>query len=169
MADFDDIRRDLEVLDAELVSGLWGAVSDATSKGAEHAKTNHAWKDVTGESARGITRETSPAARGSSGVILATGENLMRLITGTRPHDIRPKAASGFIGPTAKSQGRRDINDVGTTRVALRWSDAGGVRFAQIVHHPGTAPDPFMDDAATVAFTELDAGVDSAVEKVMKG
>jgi hypothetical protein len=43
---------------------------------------------------------------------------------GTPPHEIRPRR-----------------------RKALRWIDAGGVRFATRVRHPGTAPNPFLTDA----------------------
>lgn len=43
---------------------------------------------------------------------------------GTRPHTIRPKTAK-----------------------ALRFRIGGRVVYARVVHHPGTKPRPFLDDA----------------------
>jgi hypothetical protein len=61
--------------------------------------------------------------------------------SGTRPHDIKPRAAT-----------------------ALRFQVAGAVLFRRIVHHPGTAERPFMARAAQVGEQTLDYGLDYFAE-----
>lgn len=46
------------------------------------------------------------------------------VLHGTGPHIIRPRKAR-----------------------ALRWQGSGGTRFARVVHHPGTKPNPFPERA----------------------
>jgi hypothetical protein len=81
---------------------------------------------------------------------------------GTEPHEIHPKLSGE--GPlrgknttvrakdghqfSRTTQRRRSKNDVGTTRIALRWMGVGGTWiFARVVHHPGTKPADFSSVA----------------------
>jgi hypothetical protein len=70
---------------------------------------------------------------------------------GTKAHEIWPKEGHGFIGPLRSSQGRREITDIGTHRVALRWFVGSKIVFARMVHHPGTEPHHYMTPAAEYA------------------
>lgn len=72
---------------------------------------------------------------------------------GTRAHDIWPKAVHNLKGPVREGQTRRATGTgpheyIVGRGLALRWKDgAGGQHFARMVHHPGTKPIPFMDQA----------------------
>lgn len=83
---------------------------------------------------------------------------------GTRAHDIRPKEGHGFEGPLKSGQSRRAKDDIGTHRIALRWTgNDGKVHFASVVHHPGTAAHPFMGPAYIAAEQRLTARLEVAI------
>jgi hypothetical protein len=73
----------------------------------------------------------------------------------TKAHQIWPKEGHGFTGPLRPSQGRREITDIGTHRVALRWYVGGTPVFARMVNHPGTPGFPFMRPAAEYAADQI--------------
>ena len=64
---------------------------------------------------------------------------------GTQPHVIRARNAK-----------------------ALRFVQNGAVRFATEVHHPGTAPRPFMQHARDVGERSLDYGIEYLVGEAIK-
>lgn len=88
-----------------------------------------------------------PVGRTSEGQLVAPTYYASFLEEGTEPHDIWPKEGHGFKGPTRRGQSRRDITDIGTHRVALRFRVRGKFVFARMVHHPGSKPYPFMGPA----------------------
>jgi len=172
MSELDDLFRTFEAFDRMVVDGFREAVREATTQARDDARSKYHWKNVTGETASeiasAIRSRVNKNKGGATGVVRATGENLMRLAFGTPPHTIRPKFAAGFRGPTRQSQGRRDVNDVGTHRVALRWTDGGGTHFAKQVQHPGTQPDPWLNTAAEAAGAVLEQRARDAVEKALR-
>ncbi len=137
----------------EITQGLLPVVQMTCLDGAEHAREVGQFKDVTGETRRSIRfRGAKRTERGAEGSFGTESANAARLEKGTAPHEIRPKFAGGDLqGPTRRSQGRRAAGDIGTTRVALKWTAGGQVHFARIVHHPGGRSFPFMGPAAIKA------------------
>jgi hypothetical protein len=71
----------------------------------------------------------APSGWSVEGTVFNATEYAMDVHQGTRPHVIRPRNAQ-----------------------ALRFEGAGGgIEFAMIVHHPGTAPRPFLAEGAAIA------------------
>lgn len=136
----------------DIQRGCVEVVQDACLDGAEHARAVGQFKDQTGELRRSIkafpTVRTEKGAQGSFGTTLPRAGFVEG---GTEPHEIRPKVGEGTVGPMRKGQSRRNKGDIGTRRIALRWYVGGDVRFARIVHHPGTTARPFMGPAAIKA------------------
>jgi hypothetical protein len=87
----------------------------------KHAKSTTLWKDRTGWTRAHISSGTASL---SSGWVVAAGFASRFLENGTPPHDI-----------VAKNGG------------TLRFEIAGTVFFRRMVHHPGTAERPFMQQA----------------------
>lgn len=76
------------------------------------------------------------------------------ILDGTPPHEIRPRGAH-FVaveeGPSIKghrTQRRRVQNR------ALRFTQNGQVRFATVVHHPGTSPNDFITRGLIEGFAQ---------------
>lgn len=124
----------------------------AAQEGAEEAKRFGAFKDRTGETRR-RTRGT-PLIR-SQWIGIAWLEcavpHAIYLENGTKPHEIRPKAGYGSMGPLRRGQSRRESTDIGTHRKALRYVINGKVIFSAVVHHPGTKAYGFMGAGAQKA------------------
>jgi hypothetical protein len=132
--------------------GCLDVVQDACLDGAEHARSVGAFKDVTGELRRSI--KAFPARRTGNGAEGSFGTTLKRAVfveDDTKAHTIRPKAGEGTYGPLRQGQSRRAKGDIGTHRIALRWTEGGAVRFARVVHHPGTKGKPFIGPGAIKA------------------
>ena len=142
--DLDTVRGMFDEAQRELVAGSKVAVRRAVDVGEKAARSNHRFQNRTGEleaSTKGrVTKET---ADGAEGVVEATAPHAVFVHDGTKPHEIRPRRKKG----------------------ALRWEGADGVRFAQRVSHPGTSPDPFIDDAAPVVEAELERAGEDACER----
>lgn len=138
----------VQALQEEIQRGCVGVVQETCLDGAEHARTVGQFKDQSGELRRSIkafpTTRTENGAKGSFGTKLPRAGFIEG---GTDPHDIRPKAGEGSKGPLRQGQSRRAKGDIGTHRIALRWTEGGEVRFARVVHHPGTSARPFMGPA----------------------
>lgn len=81
---------------------------------------------------------------------------------GTKAHDIWPKGAHDVEGPLRKGQSRRRS---GRERHALMWTNATGVHFARMVHHPGSRSIPFMGRAYMVAERALPARLEAELAK----
>lgn len=179
MKDISEALADAEAFDHELVGGLQHAVGHAVTVGTMKARGEHGWQDQTGasrDSIRGEVRDTKKGAIGKFGPAdTKAGKNAVRLAEGTPPHVIRPKAAAGFEGPLQQGQSRRarGRNNAGQfaggsgAARALAFSVGGSMVFARYVHHPGTKPDPYLDNAATAAGEALEQGVEAAVDKAL--
>lgn len=149
----------LEELQADWREAM-GALADGINRGVERgvtdaaagARSSHPYQDrtrVLTESIKGwLDRSASRTAGGEAiGVLFAGAPYASFVESGTGPHDIYPKAGEGSMGPLPKGQSRRDKKDIGTHRVALRWEQGGQIRFAAMVHHPGSQQKPFMGPA----------------------
>lgn len=115
------------------------------SEGIAEVLARRKWKDRTGEARKAlrgyVTNLTSD--EGAEGVMEWDVDYASYLDEGTVPHTIQPKAVRGSSKSSrAPGQTVRAQNDVGTTRVMLRWYDSGGDPvFRKVVHHPGTRGD----------------------------
>ena len=108
---------------------------------------------------RRIPRKTSTTSRSiHHGQITETkaeiigNRNVIWLDTGTRPHIIRPVRRKALRW-AAQPQGRRLS---GAPRKAAQRGEFGGVRFATVVHHPGTRAQPYIDASVREALTKSD-------------
>lgn len=77
-----------------------------------------------GGMARQITTRYEGSGRGLRGVVVSGHPATQYVIYGTAPHVIRPRR-----------------------RKALRFDVGGRTTFAKVVHHPGTQPNPFLQQA----------------------
>lgn len=162
----DDLERDWGDALRALSDGVRRGVASGVEEGAAVARTGHRWTTRTGETERGITgRVETSTGGGAEGVIESRAAHSSYLEEGTQAHEIRPKEESTFEGPLRKGQSRRAKNDIGTHRSALRWTGSDGVHFARVVHHPGTAPSPFMEPAGAKAEAVITREVEVAEEK----
>jgi len=152
--------------------GITRGVRMGVDEGVAEAKSRHEFKTGSGELASSIRGHVEVATRGGAvGVIEATAKHASYVEYGTQPHEIRPKVGEGFKGPMRRGQSRRDKYDIGTTRVALRWTTNGTVHFARVVHHPGSRPYAFMglalQKAERVLLREVEVSVAEA-QKIME-
>ncbi len=163
----EDLRRDWDESLGVLSDGIRRGVDLGVKEGADYARSNHAYKDKTGALTRSISGRLETSTRGGAvGVIEATAPYASEVEKGTAPHEIRPKASSGFVGPVRRGQSRRASDDIGTTRTALRFDMGGEQVFARVVHHPGTAPHPFIGPAAQKAERVILREVEVSQERV---
>lgn len=143
-----EVQRAFTRFQDEMGEGCQTAVAKGVSEGREWMLARRRWKDRTGDTARATTGQVTVTRReGAEGRMDCAVEHASYLDQGTVPHIIRPKAIRG--SPKASrhpGQSVRARNDIGTTRVSLRWYDAGGSPvFRKEVHHPGTTGDGFFD------------------------
>ncbi len=75
---------------------------------------------------------------------------------GTRAHTIRPKKA-GVLAWPADSKGRRLSG-----RPSAKTTRSGAFRYAKVVRHPGTKPQPFLLPAGEKALR--DVGIQSIIK-----
>lgn len=139
-------------------------IQDAVRVSGEHAvrvARMAYFKDRTGELRRTI-RFDSPTWRGAYfvGVLVAPKPYASFVELGTAGHEIWPKAPynakSTYPNQSRRGRGKGPHEYVVGRGIALRWKDSGGeIRFASMVHHPGTAPYPFMQPAADAAASYL--------------
>ncbi len=134
--------------------GSIDAVTKGARAGATYARRNHKHKRRTGLLTSGANlRGLYKGYR--NGIAIAQIQNVTRYARfveyGTRPHQIWPKAGHGTTHPLNPGQSRRDITDIGTHRVALRFRWKGRIVFRRYVNHPGTKPYPFMIPAMAPA------------------
>ena len=147
-------RTTIALADGMRTGTLYGA-----RKGAAHARSHHQHKRRTGRltSKANLYARIERVGRNASSAAFVNTTPYARFVEyPTRPHVIRPKAGYGTIGPLRRGQSRRDITDIGTHRVALRWYVGGKAVFARKVMHPGTKGFPFMRPALKVAAREFE-------------
>lgn len=163
-----DVLRQLERADRDLREGLADVVEETCEGGAAHARAVGQFKDHTGDLRRGIVGFLfARTANGARGEIASVVPYSSYVEAGTEPHEIRPKEGSTFVGPLQQGQSRRKGTDIGTHRTALRWFEGGAVRFARVVHHPGSRPYPFMGPAYLKAQQLLRALTERHVARVL--
>ncbi len=165
--DTDELERDWAASCRVLSDGVRRGVAMGVTEGAAQARSDHPYKDHTGtltKSIRGYVEASAPGA--AEGVIEATAPYASFVEEGTAAHEIRPKEGYRAMGPLRRGQSRRKLNDVGTHRIALRWTSNGQVFFARVVHHPGGKPYPFMGPAVLKAERVIEREVDVAIAEV---
>lgn len=162
MRDLDEAPADMECLCDALVKGLQGAVERATDIGLDAIHVNHRWANKTGATSESINGSTVDTENGAVGTITA-GSNAVRLNEGTPAHKIYPRVGRGTIGPLPVGQKRK--GQFGSVAGVLAFTIGGRTIFAKYVNHPGTPPDPFLDQGADQAEAALDRLVDAAVDR----
>jgi hypothetical protein len=78
------------------------------------------------------------------------------VLDGTPPHEIRPRGAhyvQAAEGPAFNGKGHR-LKRRRVQNSALRFMVNGEIRFATVVHHPGTAPDDFVTRGLIEGFAQ---------------
>ena len=147
-----------------------GIVSETVDAARVHAQQNpHLFKSHTGQLTSSFRTSISDRGYRIIGRLYADESRApyAKFVRwGTRPHEIRPKFAD--IGPLRPSQSRRAKTDVGTHRVALRWYQNGALHFASVVHHPGTSPRPFFDEAARWGERQLGYSLEALVDRLAR-
>jgi len=164
-ADLDAFMAEIATADRELVGGIRDAVDVACKAGASEARNNHRWQGRTGDLEGKIRgRQVSSSERGAKGELVSLSTHSGFINNGTPAHTIYPKAASDAMGPlpAGQSRGRRG-------RKALAFEVGGQKVFAAVVHHPGTAADPFFDHGVAETDKVLVREVDAAIERVTDG
>lgn len=142
--DGHEVARDLERVLSAVEAAARQALGQAAAYAHELARRTAKFKDKTGKLRTSIVR----GARGPWSLFVKAGGQGVRYAgfveDGTQAHIITAKRAR-----------------------ALRFVQAGTVRFAKSVHHPGTKPTYFMRNARDQAEMQLarftEAGVSSAV------
>lgn len=130
--DAAELERNLGRISGALDKAMRNTLDHTTQSIVSHARQTTRFRDRTGM-LRNSIRAGAFTGSLESGNQLATdviagggGVNYARFVhDGTRPHVIEPRL-----------------------KKALRIPTGGGHVFAMKVNHPGTAPRPFMDDAA---------------------
>lgn len=164
MKSIADAPADMDRFAADVVKGLQGAVRGATDIGLDAIHVNHRWTARTGRTAQDINGDVVDTNEGAVGTITAVG-NAARLASGTPAHMIYPRVARGTIGPLPKGQKRK--GQYGATAGVLVFQIGGRKIFAKYVNHPGTQPDPYLDQGAEQAEAALDRLVDAAVDRAL--
>ncbi len=119
--DTSDFASWLDRASARLQSGSRQALGQSVALALQHARETTLFKDQSGALRRSIVR----GGRGTwNHFIKATAKHAAYVEYGTRPHTIEARRAR-----------------------ALRFVQAGKVRFARSVRHPGTKPTHFMQRA----------------------
>lgn len=162
-----DLARDWRATMRVVSDGLTKGVELGCKEGAEEARSQHRYQDHTRKLTDSISgRLLNAALGGAVGEIVATAKYASYVDGGTPAHDIWPKAGQRSKGPLREGQSRRTKTDIGTHRVALRWSSGGEYHFARMVHHPGTKAYGFMaqahDKCERVMIREIELGVERA-------
>lgn len=165
MKDLSQAIPDAAAFDAVVIVGLRRAVDHAVTIGVKKARSEHVWQDRTRATRDALRGEVRAIQRGGSGnwgpVDTKAGENAVRLATGTRPHEIRPKLGADVQGPVRPGQSRAR----GAGRRFLAFPVGGQTVFARKVNHPGTSADPYLDLAAHATGEELFMAVEAALDE----
>lgn len=147
--DLSEFHRQAQRTVSEIRLAVHNVPRMAAQEGAETARSSGRFNDRTGGLRRSIyAKEYMASANYARWMIVSPASYSKFIESGTRPHDIYPKAGAGFIGPHPKGKSTRSSNDFGAGRGhALRFVKNGAMIFARMVHHPGTRADPFMGPA----------------------
>lgn len=139
--DFSDLERKASALVRDCQRGVAKAVATATSAGLSEARSSA--PTDTGELRSKIDGQVLSS---TSGEIVSRAQHSSYVNSGTKAHTIEPRRKS-----------------------VLRFEGGDGPVFARRVQHPGTAAQPFMDEAERTAQSTLTsktvATVDAAAAK----
>lgn len=151
--DFSEFRQAVAETKRQFDIGQRKAVASAAIEAAQYARANGPFKDRTGQLRSGIVaRFLNSNATSVLWELLSPMPYSQYVESGTRPHEIWPKASHGLKGPLRNGQTRRATGKgphehiVGRGQ-ALRWVSGGVTHFAAMVHHPGSRPYPFIGPA----------------------
>ena len=140
----DELLAEAAAFDAELHAGLASLTEETCEEAAAHARAVGQFQDHSGNLRRGIVgflvQKTDTGAQGQIASVMPYSSLVE---DGTPPHDIRARGT------------------------ALRWEGANGVRFAKVVHHPGSRPYPFMGPAYLKAQALLPAKGEALLAKLI--
>lgn len=109
------------------------------------------------------SRTIRPGTLTATSATVTGSQNVLWLDTGTRPHVIRPRTKKALRW--AASPGGRRLS--GRPTVAAQRGEKGGLRFATVVHHPGTRAQPFIDASVREALNK--SGLTTAVVERWNG
>lgn len=166
MKEFSQIVPDAVEFDRKLHAIAQQAVAHTVTVITKKARAEHAWKDRTFATRDSIAGAFYVKGNGAEGEVTA-GLNAVRLNYGTKPHPIWPKVGFNTKKKLKQGQSRRKEDDIGTHRVALRFTMGGKTVFARMVNHPGTTGDHFLDAAADAAGEELFSSFDSLLSDAL--
>lgn len=140
--DASDLIAKAEQLDRDVKSALVSAVKDSSEAGALEAKIRAPRR--TGHLAEEIYAQHASAVSGDAvvGSITAEADYAEAVSKGTMPHVIEARRGG-----------------------SLRFSAGGSVVFRKRVNHPGTKPNPFMQDGEARAASELNSSLNSGVDE----
>lgn len=166
----EQLAHDWVRVDHAVHAGCRSGVDLGTREGAHDARAGHRFKNRTGKLERSIDGSlTEVRSDEIKGVIIAKARYASFVENGTRPHEIRPKAGAGFVGPLPKGQSRRRGSGA---KAVLAWQSGGVWHFARRVMHPGTTALPFMGIAylkcERVMIREIEVGVARA-QRILDG
>ena len=142
----EELRAALRVAPAAVRRHLAASIEAVARDVVEHARASHRFKTRSGTLERFTEAKVDRAnLRAEVGFKASDVPYGAYVHDGTPPHKIRPK-----------------------DRRALRWVAGGDFVFAKGVNHPGTAPDPFLYNAADRVDADaiFGKGVDAAIKEV---
>lgn len=166
--DLSEFERDAKAFEAKLAAGTRHAVGTATQDAIAHVRASHRYKDKTGTLTEGLhaTNPVTLPGGGAEAELRSDAKYSSYVEEDTLAHDIRPKVAKSFKGPTRKSQGRKRGEKVAAYLV-FQFPD-GTWRRCKVVKHPGTHGKGFMGDAALKAESLLMSRIDAAATEAAK-
>lgn len=151
--DLSGFHQAVEETKKQIDLGQRKAVASAAIEGAQYARAIGPFKDRTGQLRSGIVaRFLNSGGNSVLWEILSPMPYSQFVESGTRPHDIWPKASHRFKGPLRNGQTRRATGKgphehIVGRGLALRWMVGGVSVFAAMVHHPGSRTYPFAGPA----------------------
>lgn len=140
MIDGQAFRWSLGAMLVRIINGSVEGMRIAVKSAELAAKSTRLFNDRSGYLRQHITSETS----GLKGKVVAAAKYAVFVENGTKPHDITAKGGT------------------------LAFMQAGQMRFAKTVHHPGTAARPFMGEAKEVGQEILELAVNNALDSAIE-
>lgn len=137
----EDFRSALRTLYAGILNNAHQALVIAVHAAKESAATTSLFNDVTGTTRANIREEMTAPLKGK---VTSAGKVAVFLNEGTNPHEIRGKRGG-----------------------VLRFQVQGETFFRKVVHHPGTKPRPYMDQAAEFGEQVLEYGLDDFTDRAI--
>lgn len=134
----------LEAAQSAFNASIMRALERTAEQAATYAKTSTLYRSRTYGLRKSITWGAQLGSTSAHAVVRASAPYAGFVENGTKPHDITPRRKS-----------------------VLRFQQNGAIRFSRIVHHPGTAPRPFMAQAAEKVTPLFERLVNEAIAKAL--